>query len=173
MHICSWSHHGLDDSSNECKGHGFDEELEVEIYMDQLERFVRKGKKHLVWKFKKIVYNLKQSPRAWYHRIDSFFINRSFSRSQIKHSLYTQQSGEFLSGVILYVDDLIIWQVTLPSWSGSSWSLKTNLKYVISEDCTIVLEWNLREKLEPVPWPWTKGDILRRFSSVSTWRNVN
>ena len=90
-------------------------ELEVEIYMDQLERFVQEGKKKLVWKFKKIVYNLKQSPRAWYHQINSFFINGSFSRSQINHSLYAQQSSGFLLVVILYVADLVSWQVTLPS----------------------------------------------------------
>ncbi len=82
--------------------------LEVEIYMDQPEGFVQKGKEHLVCKLKKALYGLKQSPRAWYHRIDSFFIKEGFCRSQADHSLYIKQTGEYLLATILYVDDLII-----------------------------------------------------------------
>jgi hypothetical protein len=54
--------------------------LEVEI--DQLEGFVHKGKKYFVCKLKKNLFRLKQSPRTWYHYIDSFFINEGFCRSQ-------------------------------------------------------------------------------------------
>ena len=59
--------------------------LEVGIYMDQLEGFVQKGKEDLVYKLKKASYGLKQSPRAWYHYIDSFFINEDFCKSQADH----------------------------------------------------------------------------------------
>jgi len=82
--------------------------LEVVIYMDQPEGFVQKGKEHLVCKLIKALYGLKQSPRAWYHRIDSFFINEGFYRSQADHSLYIKQTGEYILVAILYVDDLII-----------------------------------------------------------------
>ena len=59
-------------------------------------------------KLKKNLYGLKQSPRAWCHRINSFFINEGFCRSQVDHSLYVKQTGEYLLVAILYVDDLII-----------------------------------------------------------------
>ena len=55
--------------------------LEVEIYMDQPEDLIQEGKKNLVCKLKKILYGFKQIPRAWYHRIDSFFINKGFCMS--------------------------------------------------------------------------------------------
>ena len=82
--------------------------LEMEIYMDQPEFFVQKEKKDLVCKLIKTLYRLKQSPRAWYQRINSFFINKDFGRSQMNHLLYVKQTSEYLLVTILYVDDLII-----------------------------------------------------------------
>ncbi len=66
------------------------------------------GKEHLMCKLKKTLYRLKQSPRAWYQRIDMFFTHKGFSRSQADHLLYVKQTGEYLLIVIIYVDDLII-----------------------------------------------------------------
>lgn len=66
--------------------------LEVEIYMDQSEGFVQEEKEDLVCKLKKILYGLKQSPRAWYHHIGSFFIDEDFCKSQVYHSLYVKQT---------------------------------------------------------------------------------
>jgi hypothetical protein len=83
-------------------------ELEEDIYMDQPQGFVQDGKEHLVCKLKKSLYMLKQSPRAWYQRIDMFFTHEGFSRSQGHHFLYVKQTGDYLLIVIIYVDDLII-----------------------------------------------------------------
>jgi hypothetical protein len=83
-------------------------ELEEDIYMDQPQGFVQDGKEDLVCKLKKSLYGLKQSPRAWYQRIDMFFTHEGFSRSQADHSLYIKRTGEYLLIVIIYVDDLII-----------------------------------------------------------------
>ena len=41
-------------------------DLDEEIYMKQPEGFIVKGKKELVYKLKKSLYSLKQSPRIWY-----------------------------------------------------------------------------------------------------------
>ena len=47
-------------------------DLDAEIYMKQPERFTVKGKKELVWKLKKSLYGLKQSPRMWYQKFDTY-----------------------------------------------------------------------------------------------------
>ena len=82
--------------------------LDVEIYMDQSEGFVQELKKDHACNFKKTLYGLQQSPRVWYHRINSLFINEGFCRSQLDHLLYVKKTGESLLVAILYVDDLII-----------------------------------------------------------------
>lgn len=51
---------------------------------------------------------MKQAPRAWYSKIDSFFQENGFKRSENEPTLYLKQQGnrEFLL-VCLYVDDII------------------------------------------------------------------
>ena len=47
------------------------EDLEEDNYMTQPEGFTMKGKKELVFRFKKYMYGLKQSPRMWHKKIDT------------------------------------------------------------------------------------------------------
>ena len=49
-------------------------ELEETIYRVQLEGFTQHGQEHLVYKLKKSLYGLKESPRQWYKRFDSYMI---------------------------------------------------------------------------------------------------
>ena len=51
---------------------------------------------------------MKQGPRAWYSRIDSYLIENGFHRSESEPNLYTKvdEQGKMLI-VFLYVDDLI------------------------------------------------------------------
>lgn len=49
-------------------------ELEEQIYMSQPEGFVTLSKKNHVCLLKKSLYGLKQSPRQWYKRFDTFMI---------------------------------------------------------------------------------------------------
>ena len=47
-------------------------DLDEEIYMSQPTGFKTAGKEDMVCKLKKSLYELKQSPRQWYKRFDSF-----------------------------------------------------------------------------------------------------
>jgi hypothetical protein len=49
-------------------------DLKEEIYMKQPEGFVVKGKKELVCKLKMSLYGLKQSPRMWYQKFDTYIL---------------------------------------------------------------------------------------------------
>ena len=56
-------------------------DLEETIYMKQPEGFIVDGKLNWVCKLKKSLYGLKQSPRQWYKRFDSFMLSHGFNRS--------------------------------------------------------------------------------------------
>ena len=45
-------------------------DLNEEIYMMQLEGFIKHGKENLYCKLKKRFYDLKQAPRQWYLKFD-------------------------------------------------------------------------------------------------------
>ena len=57
-------------------------ELEETIYMLKLEGFTQHGHEHLVCKLKESLYGLKQSPRQWYKRSDSYMIRIGYKRCE-------------------------------------------------------------------------------------------
>ena len=57
---------------------------------------------------KRALYRLKQTPRAWYTRIDNYFTRLGFTKSEADVNLYhIIVEGKPLI-IVLYVDDLIL-----------------------------------------------------------------
>jgi hypothetical protein len=83
-------------------------DLEKEIYMKKQEGYVVKGKKELVCKLKKSLYGLKQSPRMWYQKIDTYMLGLCFTRSKEDHCVYFKLIGDHLIYLVLYVDDMLL-----------------------------------------------------------------
>lgn len=83
-------------------------DLEEEIYMKQPEGFAAKGKKELVCKLKKSLYGLKQSPRMWYQKFDTFIRRLGFTRSKVDHCVYFKLIGDRVISLFLYVDDMLL-----------------------------------------------------------------
>ena len=82
--------------------------LEEDIYMDQPEGFVIPEKEHFVCKLKKSLYGLKQSPRQWYKRFDSFMLSRDFKRSNYDSCVYLKIVNGSVIYLLLYIDDMLI-----------------------------------------------------------------
>jgi hypothetical protein len=83
-------------------------DLEEEIYMKQPEGFDVEGKKELVCKLKKSMYGLKQSPRMWYQKFDTYMLGLGFTRSKEDHCVYFKLIGDHLIYLVLYVDDMLL-----------------------------------------------------------------
>jgi hypothetical protein len=79
-----------------------------EIYMKHPEGFVVKGKKELVCKLKKSLYGLKQSPRMWYQKFDTYMLGLGFTRSIEDHYVYFKLIFDHLIYLVLYVDDMLL-----------------------------------------------------------------
>ena len=54
------------------------------------------------------MYELKQYPRAWYGRIDSFLMSLGFTKSKSDPNLYFKVMYDELAILLLYVDDLFL-----------------------------------------------------------------
>ena len=67
------------------------DELEEEVYVTQPEGFVIKGEANEVYRLRKALYGLKQVSRAWYNKIDSYFRENGFKRSNNEATLYVKQ----------------------------------------------------------------------------------
>jgi len=64
----------------------------------------------------KSIYGLKQSPRAWYGRINNFFHSNNFVRSECDHSLFINYDKQVI--LLLYVDDLVL---AAPTMAQINW----------------------------------------------------
>ena len=84
-------------------------ELEETIYMAQPEGYYVEGKEDHVCRLKKSLYGLKQSPRQWYKRFDSFMMGSGYHRSNYDSCVYFKKGsdGSFVY-LLLYVDDMLI-----------------------------------------------------------------
>jgi hypothetical protein len=83
-------------------------DLEEEIYMKQLEGFVVKELKELVCKLKKSMYGLKQYPRMWYQKFNTYILGLYFSIRKYDHYVYSKKVGDHFIYVVLYVDDIFL-----------------------------------------------------------------
>ncbi|KAG7528001.1 Reverse transcriptase RNA-dependent DNA polymerase [Arabidopsis thaliana x Arabidopsis arenosa] len=83
-------------------------ELEEEVYMRPPPGLEDKEAPGKVLKLNKAIYGLKQSPRAWYHKLSTTLLGRGFKRSEADHTLFTLPSQEGIVVILVYVDDIII-----------------------------------------------------------------
>ena len=60
-------------------------DMEEEIYLKQWERFIVKGKKEMLCKLKNSLYGIKQSPRMWYKKFDTYVLGLDFVRRKDDH----------------------------------------------------------------------------------------
>lgn len=81
--------------------------IEEEVYVAQPRGFEVQGKEIMVYKLKKALYGLKQAQRAWYGRLDNWFLVQGFQRSVTKTLYKKLEKNENILLVCVYVDDLI------------------------------------------------------------------
>ncbi|KAK4385687.1 Retrovirus-related Pol polyprotein from transposon TNT 1-94 [Sesamum angolense] len=68
-------------------------DLEEQIYMEQPDGFTQPGHEHLVCKLKKSLYGLKQSPRQWYKRFDSYILQIYYKQSMLSQEFDMKDLG--------------------------------------------------------------------------------
>ena len=97
-----WSIYQLDVKSAFLHG-----ELKEEVYVQQPIGFGKLGEEEKVYRLKKALYRLKQEPRAWYNKIETYFLCNDFERCFCELTLFTKSKGGKILIVSLHVDDLI------------------------------------------------------------------
>lgn len=93
-----------------------------EVYVSQPKGY--ESGNGMVYKLNKALYGLRESPRAWYDCFHQFILGLGFRCSGYDSCLYYKRVSNGLLGLILYVDDLLIFSQDL----GSVVELKSQLK---------------------------------------------
>ncbi len=101
--IEGWSLHQMD-----VKNVFFHGDLHEEMYMEQPPGYVDQTHPNLVYRLKKVLYGLKQTPRAQSDKIGQYLVTSGFQTSNANFSLYVKKTNHGIVIIIIYVDDLII-----------------------------------------------------------------
>ena len=83
-------------------------DLQEEVYMEQPLGFVAQGKKERVCRLRKSLYDLKQSPRAWFGKFSQAIKEFSMQKSKSYHSVFYKNSSSGIILLVVYVDDIVI-----------------------------------------------------------------
>ena len=82
--------------------------IKEEVYIEQPQGFEVEDRRTHVCKMEKVLYGLKESPRAWYGRIDSFLTSLGFTKSKVDPNLYFKVMDDEFVILFLYVDELFL-----------------------------------------------------------------
>jgi hypothetical protein len=100
--IRGWHIHQLD--VNNAFLHG---ELQEDVYMT-IPDGVECSKPNQVCKLLKSLYGLKQASRKWYERLTSLLVKEGYTQSTSDYSLFTLNTDDNFTALLIYVDDIIL-----------------------------------------------------------------
>ena len=100
--------------------------INEDILMEIPEGFPSAEDDTKVCQIKRALYGLKQSPKVWYDRINSWLQEQGFIRSECNSNMYLTNRNGKTTILLLYVDDLII--------TGNDTENIKNLKSKLHED---------------------------------------
>ena len=79
-----------------------------EVYMEQPPGFVAQGEIGRVFRLRKLLYGLKQSPYAWFGKFSAVIEKFGMQKSKSDHSVVYRNSQAGIILLVVYVDDIII-----------------------------------------------------------------
>ena len=122
--------------------------LEEETFVDIPEGVVPTGEGDRVWRLRKCLYGLKQSPRMWNMTIDKILHDMGFERFVTEHGIYVVGEGADKIFLALYVDDLLIVWSSKESLAEVKERLKLHFKMKDMGSAHFLLGVEIRRRLD-------------------------
>jgi hypothetical protein len=98
-----WPLHQLD-----VKNAFLHDDLQEEAYMKIPPRFANEHTIEKVCRLKNSLYDLKQSPRAWFDRFRRVVCDMGYSQCKDDHTVFFKHKGLSIIVLVVYVDDIVI-----------------------------------------------------------------
>ena len=81
--------------------------LQEEVYVEQPKGFVDHHRPDNLYKLKRVLYGLKQVPRAWYDRLIVYLTEHEFKRGSANTTLFIRKDKNSFVVAQIYVDDIV------------------------------------------------------------------
>jgi hypothetical protein len=101
------THHGFKIYQMGVKSAFLNGPIKEEVYVEQPPGFKSEEYPNHVYKLHKVLYGLKQEPRAWYECFKDFLIENGFRIGKPDTTLFTRKMGKDLFVCQIYVDNII------------------------------------------------------------------
>jgi hypothetical protein len=98
-----WQVHHIDVKSTFLNG-----DLKEEVYVHQPAGFIIASQEGKVLRLRKVLYGLRQAPRAWNLKLNNTLKKMDFVQSEHEHAMYRRSHGDDILLIGVYVDDLMI-----------------------------------------------------------------
>jgi hypothetical protein len=147
-------------------------EIEEEVYLHPPQGTrVPYGEKGKVWRVKKSLYGLRQSPRKWNDRIHAFLSSMGFRRVESDYGLYVRGRGEKLEIISVYVDDLLIAAKSLEAVENIKRALKARFDMVDFGEAKSILGINIRRDMKAGTLILEQSDYIQTL--LTKFRQLN
>jgi hypothetical protein len=84
-------------------------ELQEEVFITQPPGFIVEGEEGKVLRLLKVLYGLRQAPRAWYTKLDAVLAVLGFHCSESAHAMYMRGGGQCINTASLSMCMWMIW----------------------------------------------------------------
>eukprot|EP00253_Pinus_taeda_P010190 PITA_10190 len=128
--LMGWNIHQMDVKTTFLNGN-----IEEEVYIMKLEGFETFDRESHVCRLNRALYGLKQAPRAWYTRIDNYFTQLGFTKSEVDGNLYH----------IMVEEGVKLQGFTDADWAGSRSDRKSTSGGIFNLGSTVVSWYNRKQ----------------------------
>jgi hypothetical protein len=144
---------------------------EEAVYMRQPPGYEHKALPHHIYKLDKVLYWLKQAPRAWYSRLSMKLIDLDFQSSKVDTSLFFYRKGDVCIFVLIYVDNIIVASSTQQATTTLLKDLKADIALKDLGELHYFL--GIEVKKTEMEFCSPKKNILQIYWSELVWWIVN
>ena len=78
------------------------------VYIEQPSGFIHPPKQYHICLFKKSIYRLKQTPRAWFDKLSKYFPYLGFHSNTSNASLFIYYTNNIITITLIYVEDILL-----------------------------------------------------------------
>jgi hypothetical protein len=139
--------------------------IKEEVYVEQPPSFESEEYHNHVYKLHKLLYGLKQVPRAWCERLRDFLIENGFNIGKVNSTLFTRKMGKDLFVCQIYVDDIIFGPTNKSFCDEFSKIMTDRFEMSMMGVLTFFLRFQIKQAKDETFISQTKytHDILKKF----------
>jgi hypothetical protein len=144
--------------------------LQEEVYVSQPEGFEDPKFPYHVYALDKALYGLKQAPRAWYETLTIHLLESGYKKGTIDPTLFLQRTGNNLTLVQIYVDDIIFASTDAESREKFEMTMKSKFKMSMMGELNFFLGLQVKQLSRGTFINQSKyiSDLLNKFDMKDT-----